>query len=491
MSRITTKKLAANVVLSVGAQLVSLITSFVLGFIVPKYIDGLSYSYWQMYVLYVSYVGVLHFGLLDGMVLRYSQYDYDELDKARIRSQFQLLLIFSSIVTILSCAISALVLEGVSLVIVVLVSAGVVTKNIFTYTSYTFQLTNRISRYAFLVIAQRAVYAVVVVILLSCGVGDFYWYCIADLLGDVVGIIIGAVLNRGMYFGKSLPVKECFKEGWSNISAGIFLMIANLSSTLLIGGAKMVIQWRWDELVFGKLAFSFSVTNIFLTFVTAISVVLFPSLKRMQNDELPSLYPRIRLIASVVLFTAMIAYFPMTWVLNRWLPQYAESLPYLGILLPLIVFSSKVGLLTNNYLKAYRKERIMLLINVLSVAVGMGLFALCAYVFSDMELLLYSVVFIVMARSVASEIVVFSFLQKALPQDTKGKRMRVLKFALDFVIEFIMSAAFIVVVKLTSLWLGCLIYFGMLVAYYLINGKGIAAMLKKFFKKHKKEGDLQ
>ena len=34
--------------------------------------------------VHVGYVGVLHFGLLDGIVLRYSQYDYDELDKPRI-----------------------------------------------------------------------------------------------------------------------------------------------------------------------------------------------------------------------------------------------------------------------------------------------------------------------------------------------------------------------------------------------------------------------
>lgn len=36
----------------------------------------------------------------------------------------------------------------------------------FTYTSYSFQLTNRIGKYAFVVIFQRAVYAVFVVVLL-------------------------------------------------------------------------------------------------------------------------------------------------------------------------------------------------------------------------------------------------------------------------------------------------------------------------------------
>ena len=136
---------------------------------------------------------------------------------------------------------------------------------------------------------------------------------------------------------------------------------------LLIGSAKMIVQWRWDELVFGKVSFAFSVSNLFLAFVTAISVVLFPSLKRMNQEDLPAVYKKIRGAVSPLLFFAMLFYFPGCVILRAWLPRYAESLRYLGILLPIIVFASKVSLLTNNYLKAYRKENLMLKINVFSI----------------------------------------------------------------------------------------------------------------------------
>ena len=36
-------------------------------------------------------------------------------------------------------------------------------------------------------------------------------------------------------------------------------MLANWSAMLIVGGAKMIIQWHWDELVFGKVSFAFSV----------------------------------------------------------------------------------------------------------------------------------------------------------------------------------------------------------------------------------------
>lgn len=461
---ITSKKLAKNLILSIAAQIISIITSFVLGFVVPKFIDEYQYSYWQTYVLYAGYVGVLHFGLLDGIVLRYSQYDYDELDKPRIRSQFQLLSGFNSVLTLIGCIVSAFLFDIVTKEIVVLVSAGIITKNIFTYTSYSFQITNRITKYAFLVIAQRAAYALFVIILLACRVNDFYWYCIADLFGDMFGIALGAIFNRGMYFGKALPVTECFKEAWLNVSAGIMLMVANFSSSLIVGGAKMMIQWRWDELVFGQVSFSFSVSNIFLTFVTAISVVLFPSLKRMDEDELPSIYTKIRNAISPLLFFAIIAYFPGCWILNIWLPNYADSLVYLGILLPIIIFSSKVSLLTNNYLKAYRKEKLMLIINIAAVAIGMAVFAIGAYVLNNLEFVLYALVAVIMLRSVASEIAVTKIIKKNIIK--------------DFVIEFVMTIAFIVAVRYLSLWWACLAYACALIVYVIIYRKSIAALFK-------------
>ena len=92
--KITTKKFATNVIISIAVQIISLAVSVILNLVVPKLIDEYQYAYWHVYVLYVGYVGILHFGLLDGLVLRYSKYDYEELDRERLRSQFKILLIF-------------------------------------------------------------------------------------------------------------------------------------------------------------------------------------------------------------------------------------------------------------------------------------------------------------------------------------------------------------------------------------------------------------
>lgn len=462
--KISNKRIAKNLIMSLVAQAISIITSLVLNLLVPKFIDTLQYSYWQTYTLYAGYTGIFHFGLLDGLVLRYSRYNYDEIDKPRVRSQFQLLLGVNALLSIIGCTFSLFVTNSITREILILFLVAVTVKNVFGYTSYSFQITNRIPKYAMIIIVQRAAYAVFVIVLLLCKVNDFYWYCIADIFGDAFGSALGAIFNRGMYFGRGIPFKECFKEARFNVSAGLMLLVANFSSNFIVGGAKMIIQWRWDELLFGQVSFSFSVSNLFLTFITAISVVLFPSLKRMDNSDLPDIYTKIRNAISPLLFFAMICYFPGCWILEMWLPDYSDSLIYLGMLLPLVVFSAKVNLLTNNYLKAYRKEKLMLAINVCAVVVGVALFVVGAYVLNNLMFVLYSLVAVIMLYSVASEIAVMKLIGKNIVK--------------DFIIEFIMTALFIIAVGFLERWWACLAYAVALAVYAVIYRKSIAALFR-------------
>lgn len=467
---ITTKKFATNIILSLTAQIISVAISFITTLVVPKFIDEIQYANWQTYILYVGYVGILHFGLLDGLVLRYSKYDYEELDKARLRSQLFIMLIFTSVLTLVMSIISVFVLGNGDKIIFVLVGVGIVTKNLVTYSSYMFQITNRISKYAILTIAQRFAYGILVVILLACKVNDFYWYCIADLCGDAVGIVFGIIFNKELFFGRPIKISVAFYELRYNVSSGIILMMANWSAMLMVGSAKMIVQWHWDKLLFGQISFAFSVSNIFLVFVTAISVVLFPSLKRIDENKLPEMYKSIRNVLSPLLFFVMIFYFIGCWILNKWLPKYSSSLVYLGILLPTIIYSSKVSLLTNNYLKVYRKEKMMLIVNLISIVTGIVLFVLCAYVFNNITAILASVVFVIMLNSILSEVCVLKII-----------KVKIIK---DFIIETLMTVSFILCASLLSLWIGCAVYCSIFAVYCAINYKSIVVIFKKFFRKN-------
>lgn len=463
------KQIAKNISLSLFAQAVSLAVSIIMGFIVPKFLDVYQYAYWHTFLLYINYVGVLHFGLLDGIVLRYSQYDYEELDKRRLRSQFVALL-FLNIFAFLLVVAFGIRRDAVTRIIMSLVACGILTKNIFTYNSYLFQITNRIRYYTAIVLAQRLVYGICVVFFIIDGQQSFVFYCLAVLAGDCAAIALSLVANKDLYLGNLLPFKDVLKETWTNISCGILLMFSNWSSMLLVGLAKMMIEWRWGMLIFGKASFAFSLSNLILVFVTAISVVLFPTLKRMKQENLPNFYKKLRNIMLPTLFWSLLFYFPECWILEKWLPQYTSSLTYFGLLAPMVVYAAVINLLTNTYLKAYRQEHLLLFINISAVVLGGGLYAISAYWVESFTLMLLAVVFIIMLCSIISEF----FVMKLIGIELKK----------EFLVEFVLTIAFLVSTQCFSRMLGFFLYLFFLLGYSYIHidsikdiGKQVKALI--------------
>ena len=396
-----------NIAYSVFAQVVSLSVSFLMGLIVPKAIPELQYAYWQAYILYINYTGVFHFGILDGFALRFSQYDYSELDKQRARSHFLCVLGIESSLAACLALISCTSVDAIAYRhVFIFVAVGLITKNIFAYSSFLLQITNQISRYSRLVIAHRLVYGIFVVLFLCIRVDCFEVFCLADLVSDLFAIIYCICICKAAFIGRTSPLPVARQDIKESFYSGVKLMIANFTSMQIISSAKMLIQWHWGDLVFGQLAFSFSLASIFLTFVSAISVVLFPALKRMNDNEYSGFYAEMRRISSGFLFGALLLYFPGYFILEKWLPAYSSSLSSWGILLPYIVFSARVNLLTNNYLKAYRKEKLMLKINI-SFSIGAFLlYVFCSYVLDDVLFVLISVVFSIVMISIVSELIV-------------------------------------------------------------------------------------
>lgn len=467
MEVISTRKFTKGMISVLFSQAFSILVSFVLGFIVPKFIDEYQYAYWQSFILYYGYVAIANFGMLDGFILRYSQYDYEDLDKRKVCSFFRTLMIWVILIAILMSIVFFVFFNNEYKWVGLLVSLGIVIRHFWAYNYDIFQTTNRMSLYARLTIVQRAVYVIMVIGLIVLGVNNFVYYCLAELSGEVVAALLSIKHNKGLFLGQGLTWNDNINEIKLNVSAGILLLVANLAANFIIGGAKVIIQFRWDVLVFGKVSFSFSLTNIFLSFVTAISIVLFPSLKRMDVDKLPGLYYRIKNILSPILFFSLLLYFPLCWILQLWLPKYNDSLVYLGVLLPLIIYTATISLLTNNYLKTYRKEREMLVVNVITVLISLSISLIAAYLLNSLNILLYGVVISVILRSFISERIVMKVINR-----------RMNKAVIE---EVVLTIIFIFSVQFENQWLGCLIYLFTLFIYLIINSGNIKEIVGDIF----------
>ncbi len=64
--------------------------------------------------------------------------------------------------------------------------------------------------------------------------------------------------------------------------------------------------------------------------------------------------------------------YPSNLFLGMWLPEYSESLKFMGILFPIVIYEGRMSLLINTYLKTLRKrKKQFLFVNVLTLALSL------------------------------------------------------------------------------------------------------------------------
>jgi hypothetical protein len=341
----------------------------------------------------VSYTGFFHFGLADGIYLRYGGKYYDELDKAMMHSQYWLLtileiLIFTGIVWFSYVKIS----DPNKSVILIAAGMNCIILLPRTVLQFILQSTGRIKEYARNFMIGRVLYIVLVMGFLSVGYRNFEYMLLADIIAKVVALIGLGYICKDIVFTKGVKLSVGIHEFWINIATGGKLLFANIAGMLIIGIVRFGIESNWDVTTFGKVSFSLSISNFVLTFIAAVSVVIFPIIKRSESERLPIVYDTLGTLLSGGMLLFLVAYYPIQKILLLWLPHYYEAIQYFAILFPISMFEARTSLLINTYLKALREEKAMLFINGFSVLLSLVTTLIVTVLFKNLTAAVMSIV---------------------------------------------------------------------------------------------------
>jgi hypothetical protein len=195
-------------------------------------------------------------------------------------------------------------------------------------------------------------------------------------------------------------------------------MLSNIAGKFIVGFVKIGIEHNWNIATFGKVSLTLSVSHLVMIFVNAVGIIMYPLLRRTQEDKLPIIYNTMRDILMIILFGILLFYYPFKLVLSIWLPEYADSLVYMGLLFPIVIYEGKISLLINAYLKTLRKEKSILYINV-AVVLCSAIFTLIATVLlKNLDLAILSIVILLALKSIISEIYLSKILKIRLIKDT-------------------------------------------------------------------------
>lgn len=461
------KKIIANFSYVILSNLLTVLVSSLVVLILPKIMGVEEYGYWQLYIFYLSYAGFVHLGWIDGIYLRYGGLEYQKLDREKFFSQFIQLSLYLSLCCLLFLAgVNFFIGDANSQFVFRLLAYTVLVTNIRFLFIYILQMTNRLKESSYVISSDRLIYLVLLLFFVFIGFRDFKIMVYADLVGRLISLAYAIYLCRDLIWMPLSRFRLDYRESLTNIAVGINLMLSNVASMLIIGTVRMGIQRVWDIATFGRVSLTLSISNLIMTFINAIGLVVFPILKRTKEDKLPGLYDSIRNFLMVVMFGILFLYYPLRLVLDSWLPAYRDSLVFMALIFPMSVYEGKMALLINTYLKALRMERQIFKINVFVMICSFVTTLLLAVLLRNLTLTVLSIVLLLALRSIIAELV----LAKKLNLDVEK----------DILLELGMTAVFIVSSWFFPVYLAGIIYGAVYLLYVSFKFSSLKANFRRF-----------
>ena len=416
--KIKTKNILKNVSYSFTANIISMIVSVISVTFLPKFMSVEDYGVWQLYLFYVSYLGFFHFGWLDGICLRYGGCYFEKLDKTKFTSQLILLFFVELIISIVGIIFAKLFVDDYfTKEVLIFVLAVLVPVILFTFATFILQITNKIKEYAYLTLLGRILFLGVLLIYFSINDRGYVELIYLDIICKILALSYGIYLIKELLIRKIDKFQFVLKEAFENISVGSKLLFANIAGMLILGIIRFGISQQWDIATFAKVSLTLNCSNFLMVFINALSIVFFPILKRTDESKIKDIYINIRSVLTSILLGSLLVYYPLIFILSWWLPKYQDSLIYMAVLLPVCLFESKVALLTNTYLKALRKEKIMMQINIGVVLVSFILTYISTVLLHDLNIAVISILILFAIKSICSELVLEKILQTEIKKD--------------------------------------------------------------------------
>lgn len=421
---------------------------------------------WQLYLFYVTYASYNSFGWAEGIYLKYGGQEYHKLNKNLISSQIWSAAIYEVVLNlIIGGVVWFFAPESAKSIILCMafVSAGLDTVRYMLQS--LLQCTNRIKEYARIVMTERVLFFSLAILFILTGSRDYTAFIWSEIIARIISLVYAGWVCSDVIFVKTAPLKDTWSEAKYLIGCGFKLSFASLASQLIIGIVRFAVEQKWGTVVFGKVSLALSMSNMMITCLMAVSVVLFPILRRMEEQKLRELYSVLRMLLTVPLYAILLAYIPVKYILCLWLPQYAESLKYLAILFPICIYEIRTTVLNNTYFQTYRKENTILCVNVITVGISLLFTLVTVGVMKTLDLAVVSIVFLMLIKCMLSEFM----LRPKVGRVAKGQNLQ----------ELVLTVVFILSGWYMDDYKASLVYAAVYAVYLLINRKQIGTKLRQ------------
>ena len=457
------KKVLKNIVMVAIGNIFTILAGVLVGFLVPKMMvngdTNIDYGYYKIFTLYFGYIGLFHFGFADGVLLLYAGKNFEDLDVKRFRCFTKFFLVFQTLVALVILLIDLPFIKTEYGFIFAFISINLLAGNITEYYQQVSTATGRFKELSLRNIIKATLNSIIVLvlyILYKTGGLSYLQYQVYIYFFTAVAWAISIwyiIRYRNITFGKGAKLKECLPEIKKFYIVGIPLLISTFVSNFVLNIDRQCVSIFFSTETYASYAFAYNMLQLITTATGAVSIVLFPTLKKFSEEKLKATYNSFIAIVLMFVGLCLLSYFPLHLIVTTFLDKYTDSLPIFQVILPGLVISSAISLIMFNYYKSLNKSFAYFIISV--VVLGISVLAnIAAYYIFKKPLAISIASLVVMAIwYLITEIVL-----------TRTWKINTLKNILYVVL--IITAFFLITIFIDNIFLSGFAYLG---AYLLIT----------------------
>lgn len=337
-----------NIIRIFSANFLSMISGIIIGFVVPAILSVESYSFVKTYAFYISYIGFLHFGFVDGMYIKYGGKNPNEVDKAELKGEHKVFLLMQAIVTCIFLIFAFINKD----IIMLLMGLSIIPVNTYSFHQLYYQAIGQFKGYAKVCYVYTLIYLLLNIFLaIIFRSENKILYCLTTLIAYGIAFLF---LEYKFYKStKGIKAKYDLKA-LKNVKVGFFILLGNLSVMMFYAIDRWFIKLFFDVDSFAYYSFAISMLNIINLLVSAVSVTFYNYLSKGENEE------EVKKLKNAFLVLggfASLGYFAFAAIVSIMIKKYIPALNIIAISFAAYPYMIVINALYVNLYKARKNER--------------------------------------------------------------------------------------------------------------------------------------
>lgn len=380
------KSLSNDLVKVSFSNLIVLIYSIVNGLYLPYVLSIDNYANLKTYALYASFIGLLHFGFVDGINIKYGGKKEENVNVKKFDNFHVFFIFFQLIFVVLALVVGYIINSKILL----LLGLAILPVNLQAFFLFFYQALGNFKTYSIATILSPLISLSITLVLVYFKFSEYYYYVISGISGYLVSsIYLEYKHQKFIRFKKTriikLPnvyslLKE--KENKMIFKSGIFIVLGNILFGFYYDLGRWITKIYFENIDFANYSLGISLIGFILIFVNALDKTFYPHLFHSYSAKIYSEYKSILYVAGSF---SLLSYFLIEPLVQNYLSKYSNSLPITAILLSSVPGILIIKSIYLNVYKILKREKLFMIHAFRYLIISIVIFFCFLYFFQNIN----------------------------------------------------------------------------------------------------------